>query len=292
MSVSAITDSPSIGDPTVGSSTHALANGGTTLPEKQTDSNHDHLLEQIEQTMDLIAEATSPARVEEAVVDISVIVPVFNERQTLPNIIERLHQVMPVSTEIIVIDDASYDGTTQWLEDQSQTDKFRVIHRRANHGKGSAVRLGIRHSRGRVVAIQDADLEYDPADLLRVIWPVLDGNAEAAYGSRYLDGQDRSILGSAVNRTLTALSNRITGLRLTDMETCHKAFEGDLIRGMDLREPRFGFEPEVTSKLAASDAMILEVPTRYERRSYAEGKKIQWRDGIEALACMWRYRNG
>jgi glycosyltransferase involved in cell wall biosynthesis len=152
--------------------------------------------------------------------------------------------------------------------------------------------LAIRHSRGRVIAIQDADLEYDPVDLLRVIWPILDGNAEVVYGSRYL-GQtsDPSLLHQLGNRMLTFFSNLTTGLRLTDMETCHKAFHGDLLRSIPLRECRFGFEPEITAKIANRDARVIEVPTNYQGRGYDEGKKIGWRDALAAVGCMWTYRN-
>lgn len=170
---------------------------------------------------------------------------------------------------------------------------LRIIRRRRNHGKGSAVRLGIRHSEGRVVAIQDADMEYEPADLLRVVWPVLEGRADAVYGSRYLDKtKNDAWLHRLGNVALTFLSNRLTGLRLTDMETCHKAFRGDFLRSIPLQECRFGFEPEITGKIAARDARVLEVSTSYDARGYDEGKKIGWRDGVSAIACMWKYRNG
>jgi hypothetical protein len=136
-------------------------------------------------------------------------------------------------------------------------------------------------------------LEYDPADLLRVIWPILDGNAEAVFGSRYLEsGNDGSLLHRLGNGALTLGSNLVTGLRLTDMETCHKAFDGELLRSISLQERRFGFEPEITAKIAARAERILEVPVGYNSRGYAQGKKISWRDAIAAVACIWKYRRG
>jgi glycosyltransferase involved in cell wall biosynthesis len=224
------------------------------------------------------------------VVDLTLIVPVFNEVETLPQVLARIDEVMPVQTEVIIVDDGSTDGTAQWLRDHGAAPNRRIILRRKNHGKGSAVRLAIRHSRGRVVAIQDADLEYDPADLLGVVWPVLEGKSKAVYGSRYLRKTDKSLVHRSLNKMLTFLSNLTTGQSLTDMETCHKAFEGDLVRSLKLCERRFGLEPEITAKISARGVKIDEVPTRYEPRSYAEGKKITWRDGIAALACLWRYR--
>ncbi|TWU66756.1 Undecaprenyl-phosphate mannosyltransferase [Crateriforma conspicua] len=255
----------------------------------------DQMLQRIDDAMDLIAQANCIAQDTEAVdqYDVTVVVPVYNERDSLPEVLDRLDQVMPPATEIVVIDDASTDGTTDWLKALPQRRNRRVLFRRRNHGKGSAVRLGIRHSRGKVVAIQDADLEYDPADLLRVIWPVLEGKADAVYGSRYLDSRNKDhFLHRLGNGTLTAISNRLTGLKLTDMETCHKAFRGEFLRSIALKECRFGFEPEITAKVAALGGQVIEVPTTYTARGYDEGKKIGWRDAVSALRCMWRYRRG
>ncbi len=264
------------------------------------DRGVEHAIDRIDEALDLISEANSSEVNSIAAgatplspFDVTVIVPVFNEIRTIEQILCRIEKVMPPATEVIVIDDASTDGTAQWLRSLPSRSSRQVICRRVNHGKGSAVRLAIRHSRGRVVAIQDADLEYDPADLLRVIRPILDGDAEVAYGSRYLNGwDDKSAIHRAGNWLLTAISNCLTGLQLTDMETCHKAFDGDLIRSMELRECRFGFEPEITAKIAAGHHKLLEVPTGYQARTYQEGKKIGWRDALSALACIWRYRKG
>ena len=266
-----------------------------TGPEPLVGGHPDSPLERIDRSLDLIAEATSAAAGIRPIdhYDVSIIVPVYNERQTLPQVLRRIEEVMPPATEVIVVDDASTDGTTQWLSELSPRRSRHILRRRRNHGKGSAVRLGIRHSRGRVVAIQDADLEYDPADLLRAIWPILEGDADAAFGSRYLQRTgDRSLSHRLVNWSLTRLSNACTGLRLTDMETCHKAFRGDLVRSLPLSEPRFGFEPEITAKLAARQARVIEVPTSYDARGYDDGKKIGWRDGLAAIACIWKHRRG
>lgn len=266
-----------------------------SIPPQQTSGSHDHLTDRIDLTLDLIAAAQGAARgrANSDQYAISVIVPVYNEVRTLPQVLARIQQVMPREIEVIVVDDGSTDGTQQWLREVPTRPNLKIIHRRVNRGKGSAVRLGIRHSRGDVVAIQDADLEYDPADLLRVIWPILDGDADVVYGSRYLEQSgDRSLLHRLGNGLLTWASNRVTGLRLTDMETCYKAFDGELIRSIELRECRFGFEPEITAKIARRDARILEVPIGYTARGKAAGKKIGWRDGLEAFACICKYRRG
>lgn len=272
----------------------SLFSGETNANQWQS-RRDENVVERIDQTLDLIAEATSVAAGVRPVsqYDITVIVPVYNERQTLPQVLQRIDEVMPVTTEVIIVDDGSTDGTSQWLADLPERENRRVLCRRSNHGKGSAVRLAIRHSRGAVVAIQDADREYDPADLLRVVWPIIDGDAEVVYGSRYIGGgTDPSRIHRAGNWLLTTTSNLLTGLQLTDMETCHKAFDGKLLRSIPLRECRFGFEPEITAKIAKRGLRVLEVPTGYQSRGYDEGKKIGWRDAIAAIACIWKYRQG
>lgn len=260
-----------------------------------TVDSHQEIIDRIDSTLDLIAEATQVAAGITPLdhFDLSIIIPVYNERESLPQVLARIEQVMPPATQVIVVDDGSTDGTTEWLAEMADSEKIKVISRRRNHGKGSAVRMGIRHTTGRVVAIQDADLEYDPVDLLRAVWPILDGNADVVYGSRYMEHSgDRSAIHRAGNWALTQASNMMTGLRLSDMETCHKAFNGDLLRSIPLKESRFGFEPEITAKISARNVSVMEVPTSYEYRSYSEGKKIGWRDAFAALACMWKYRNG
>lgn len=246
------------------------------------------ILEQVQSTLNPPAlEADSPS-----ICPLTVVIPVFNERRSLPEVLARIDEVLPRGTQTIIVDDASTDGTAEWLASLVPRPNRKTIFRRRNHGKGSAVRLGIRHSAGEVVAIQDADSEYDPADLLRVIDPIVQGHAEAVYGSRYLlAGTDPSWLHRFGNWALTTASNCMTGQRLTDMETCHKAFCGSLIRSMDIRQCRFGFEPEITGRLSIRGVTIQEVATGYRSRGYAEGKKITWIDGIVAFVCMWRYRN-
>ncbi|MDA8746402.1 glycosyltransferase family 2 protein, partial [Rubripirellula amarantea] len=277
MSVDSITDS---------NVTDEIYAAPVSVEELRPQTEHERVISTIDQTLGLIAEANDIAALRLPVksYDISIIVPVYNERETLPKVLQRIEEVMPVATEIIVVDDGSTDGTSEWLKQLPEKAGLTVLCRRKNHGKGSAVRLAIRHSQGHVVAIQDADLEYDPADLLRVIWPILDGDAEVVYGSRYLgESGDGSFTHRLGNWALTTASNLLTGLRLTDMETCHKAFDGDLLRSISLRECRFGFEPEITAKIAARDSIILEVPTGYDSRGYDEGKKIGWRDAVSAL---------
>ncbi len=221
---------------------------------------------------------------------LSIVVPVYNEHETLPQVIEAIEQ-LPVTKEIIVVDDASTDGTSDWLREQKDRPGLTVLLRRFNRGKGAALRLGFRHCRGNIVAIQDADLEYNPRDLMKVIHPICCGVSDVVYGSRYLDNptQDGSLLHRLGNYVLTGLSNLTTGFQLTDMETCHKAFRREIIQSLPLRQCRFGFEPEVTAKLARNGNEVLEVPVAYQSRGYDQGKKINWRDGINAIYCMLRY---
>ena len=252
----------------------------------------DVIAERMDEADRLLADAASVVGSETGVADVpvSIVVPVYNEIRTIGEVLDRIVAVMPTGTEIVVVDDASTDGTSQYLATRHGDRGIRVFTRRRNHGKGSAVRLAIRHSRGAVVAIQDADTEYDPADLLPAIDRIARGDSDAVYGSRYLDNRSDGLLHRCLNGTLTWLSNRMTGQSLTDMETCHKAFRGDLVRSVPLRERRFGLEPEITARLSAAGVRIDEVPTGYNARGKADGKKIGWRDGVSALWCIARYR--
>ncbi len=271
------------------------SNGDAAIVPAPTTPSSDAIIERIDATLDLLADATSAAEEVRAagIYDVTIVVPVYNERDTLPEVLDRIEEVMPPSTEVIVVDDGSTDGTGHYLRSLTPHDARKVIVRRQNYGKGSAIRLAVRHSRGRVVAIQDADLEYDPADLLGAIWPILEGDADVVYGSRYRRrGQDPSMLHRLGNWGLTRLSNALSGLQLTDMETCQKAFRGDLLRSIRLQEPRFGFEPEITAKIAALGVTVMEVPVSYEPRGYQQGKKIGCTDALDAVACMWKYRRG
>ncbi len=225
---------------------------------------------------------------------LSIIVPAYNERFTLAEIIARVRAVeLPLAREIIVVDDCSSDGTGR-LADQlaQQYDELRVVHHERNQGKGAALRTGLQAATGDILLIQDADLEYDPRDYPRLLAPILGGRADAVYGSRFAGGAEHRVLyfwHTVGNQILTLLSNAATDLNLTDMETCYKVFRADLVRGLPLRSNRFGFEPEITAKLAKLRARVVEVPISYQGRTYQEGKKINWKDGVSAIATILRF---
>jgi glycosyltransferase involved in cell wall biosynthesis len=221
---------------------------------------------------------------------LSVVVPVFNERATIGRILARI-AAMPLPLEIVVVDDASTDGTRDVLKFLETIPNLRVLYHRQNQGKGAAVRDGFAAARGTVVIVQDADLEYDPADIPRLIKPLVFGQADVVYGSRYLAESARgsSWIHQFGNRMLTRISNLATGLRLSDMETCYKAFRADVLSGLRLQQSRFGFEPEITAKIARRGARIVELPVSYQARDWQEGKKIGLRDGFAALYCILRY---
>lgn len=217
---------------------------------------------------------------------LSVLIPVYNELNTIETILDRVHQ-SSVKKEIICVDDASTDGTRELLLHLHDAGYIhRLILQPVNSGKGRAIRAALAASSGDVVIVQDADLEYDPLDWPALLQPLVEGKADACFGSRFLGGPHRVLYfwHSLGNRLLTTLSNMLTNLNLTDMETCYKAVRGDLARSLVLTSDRFGFEPEITARLAQRDARIYEVPISYAGRTYAEGKKISWRDGV---AAMW-----
>jgi glycosyltransferase involved in cell wall biosynthesis len=224
---------------------------------------------------------------------LSVVIPVYNEAATIAEIIGRV-QGVGVDKEIIAIDDFSTDGTRDRLRElESAHPNLRVFFHQRNLGKGRALRTGFQHARGDYVIVQDADLEYDPQDYLKLIHPLDDGRADAVYGSRFITTQEHRVLyfwHSLGNQFLTLLSNMMTDLNLTDMETCYKVFRRELIQSIVLEEDRFGFEPEITSKLAKSGARIYEVGIAYHGRTYEEGKKIGMKDGFRALWCIIKYR--
>ncbi|HMD96242.1 MAG TPA: glycosyltransferase family 2 protein [Terriglobia bacterium] len=237
---------------------------------------------------------------------ISIVVPVYNERATIEEILLRI-QAVDLDKEIIVVDDGSTDGTKEILaalaahaapspprlpqSGELRADNVRVFFQERNRGKGAALRRGFREARGEIVIVQDADLEYDPQEYRGLVDPIERGLADVVYGSRFLGGPHRVLLfwHSVGNRLLTTLSNILTNLNLTDVWTCYKAFRRELLQGISLREDRFGFEPEVTAKIAKAGCRIYEVPISYQGRTYAEGKKITWRDGISGIWCIWRY---
>jgi glycosyltransferase involved in cell wall biosynthesis len=222
---------------------------------------------------------------------LTIVIPVFNEQQTVAEILRRVRAV-PIPKEIIVVDDCSTDDTRAVLNQLSDWSELRVIHKPQNAGKGAALRTGFAAATGDVVVVQDADLEYDPNDLPALLEPILRREADVVYGSRYLHEvpQDPSPLHRLGNQLLTWASNRFTGLRLTDMETCYKMIPRPLLQSLEIRQNRFGFEPEVTAKLARRGVRIKELPIRYEGRGYKEGKKIGWRDAVNAFYCIVRYR--
>ncbi len=222
---------------------------------------------------------------------VSVIVPVYNEEATVEQLIRRVRAV-PLNLEIIAVNDASGDGTGPILAALATAGLIDVVrtHPR-NRGKGAALRTGIAASTGDVIVVQDADLEYDPAELPRLLRPIVDGRADAVYGSRFLGGEHRVLYfwHSIGNQVLTLLSNMLTDLNLTDMETCYKLVRAPLMKSLVLTSERFGFEPEITARLAQAGARIWEMPISYAGRTYAEGKKIGWRDGVAAFVHILRF---
>jgi glycosyltransferase involved in cell wall biosynthesis len=223
---------------------------------------------------------------------LSVVIPVFNEARTIAAIVERVNEV-DIDKEIVIVDDYSTDGTREALADvAARHPNVTVLHHERNMGKGRALRTGFAAARGDYVIIQDADLEYDPADYAKLLHPLEQGKADAVYGSRFAGIQEHRVLyfwHSVGNNLLTLLSNMTTDLNLTDMETCYKVFRRELIQSIQLEEDRFGFEPEITAKLAKVGARIYEVGIAYHGRTYAEGKKIGMKDGFRALWCIAKY---
>lgn len=221
---------------------------------------------------------------------LSVVVPVFNERATIEKLIATV-RATPYRKEIIVVDDGSTDGTRDILQQFDFADVHVVMHEK-NLGKGGALRTGFGVASGDIVLIQDADLEYDPAEYPVLLQPILEGKADVVFGSRFAGSGAHRVLyfwHYMGNRLLTLLSNLFTNLNLTDMETCYKVFTREALSGIEIRERRFGFEPEITAKIAKKELRIYEVPISYYGRTYGEGKKIGWRDGAWALWCIVRY---
>lgn len=223
---------------------------------------------------------------------ISVVIPVYNERNTIEQLVQAVRVADVGEIEIIVVDDASSDGTQQVLKEKISSVANQIIYQPRNMGKGAALRAGFAAATGDVVLVQDADLEYNPADYPTLLEPILTGKADAVFGSRFMGGRPHRVLyfwHMVGNRFLTLLSNMFTNLNLTDVETCYKAFRADVIKNLDLREDRFGFEPEVTAKLAKAKCRIYEVGISYNGRTYSEGKKVNWKDGFHAIYAILRY---
>ena len=221
---------------------------------------------------------------------LSVVIPVYNEKDYIQQVVERVKKV-PIDKEIIIVDDASTDGTREVLVKLEQEDGIKVFYHQHNQGKGAALRTGFKHCQGEIVIIQDADLEYFPEEYPELIEPIEQGWAEVVYGSRFLGKKHRVLFYHhyLANRLLTFLSNLFTNLNLTDMEVCYKVFRREVIQSLPLKQNRFGFEPEVTAKVARRGYRVFEVPVSYNGRSYQEGKKINWKDGLWALWCIFRY---
>jgi glycosyltransferase involved in cell wall biosynthesis len=224
---------------------------------------------------------------------LSVIIPVFNEANTIDELLKRV-VAAPLVKEIIVVDDFSTDGTREELDRlNEQYDNLKIIYHGENRGKGCAIRTALEHITGDMVIIQDADLEYNPAEYPRLVKPIVEGRADVVYGSRFAGGEEHRVLyfwHYLGNRFLTLLSNMLTNLNLTDMETCYKVFRTDIIKGIKLEQDRFGFEPEITAKVAREGCRIFEVGISYSGRTYTEGKKIGWKDGVKAIWCIIKYR--
>jgi glycosyltransferase involved in cell wall biosynthesis len=224
---------------------------------------------------------------------LTIIVPVYNEAGTIRRVIDRILQIpLSIPREIIVVDDGSTDGTTRVLADMPRVDGvLLIVHAAANGGKGTAIRIGLSHARGTIVAIQDADLELDPVQLADLVQPILNGEADVVYGSRFLAERPQGPwLSFAANRTLTGITNLLFRSRLTDMETCYKVMRTTVARSLHLESERFDVEPEITAKLLCRGHRIFERPVTFNPRNRASGKKIRWRDGFHAIRALLKYR--
>jgi glycosyltransferase involved in cell wall biosynthesis len=221
---------------------------------------------------------------------ISVIMPVYNEAKTIKEIVKKV-QAVDLEKEIIIIDDASTDGTREILNELKDKEGITVLYHQSNQGKGAALRTAFKQVKGEIVIIQDADLEYDPNEYNKLLKPIIEGKADAVYGSRFLGGPHRVLFfwHYVGNKLFTLLSNMLTNLNLTDMETCYKVFKASLLNKFTIESNRFGVEPEITAKLAKLKCRIYEVDISYSGRDYTEGKKINWKDGIAALYWILKY---
>ena len=223
---------------------------------------------------------------------LSVIIPCFNEKDTIAKIVDKINKLENLNLEIIIIDDDSNDGTRDILKDKIEGDVSKIIFNDSNYGKGYCVKQGIEASNGDIILIQDADLEYDPSDYAKLVKPIEKGVADVVYGSRFLGGEEKRVLyfwHTLGNKFLTILSNMFSNLNLTDMEVGYKLFRSNILKDINLLENRFGFEPEITAKISKKKIRIFEVGISYYGRKYEDGKKVTWKDGISAIRCIVKY---
>lgn len=223
-------------------------------------------------------------------VTLTIVIPCYNERENIIKILDKVDKAEVPDKEIIVVDDKSTDGTRDILDKQVKDRVSQIVYHKVNGGKGAALKTGFAHATGDIVIIQDADMEYDPMEYPKVIAPIIAGEADVVYGSRFLNTKAKGYLSNRLaNKFLTFLSNMFTHLHLTDMETCYKAFKREIIQSVDIEEKRFGFEPEITAKIADMKVRVKEVPISYYPRTNEEGKKIGFKDGLRAIYCIFKY---
>lgn len=224
---------------------------------------------------------------------LSIVMPVYNEKNLVVDVLKKVREIKidNVDIELIVVDDYSTDGTREILKKEGKKYADKVLYHEVNQGKGAALRTGFKEITGDVAIVQDADFEYDPMEIPSVVKPIFDGEADVVYGSRFLNGESKGYKQNQLaNKVLTALSNFMTGLKVTDMETCYKAFPADFIKNVEIQEKRFGFEPEITAKVSRAKLKLTEVPISYYPRTKEEGKKINIKDGFRALYCIAKYK--
>lgn len=273
-----------------------IASSGTlhTPTRKEPADSECTFLQRIASTEELVREGLHDAALNPSPAPLlTVVVPVYNEVHTVARVVDSV-LALPVEKQVVIVDDGSSDGTQQVLQRYRNRTGIEVLIHEQNQGKGAALQNGFRLAKGDIVIVQDADLEYDPRDILKVIQPIVDGTSNVVYGSRYMQGhiQDPSWMHRIGNWILTTLSNQMTRSSLTDMETCYKAIRREILQSIKIEQKRFGFEPEITAKLAKRGISIVEVPISYKSRGWDEGKKIGVKDLFSTLWCILRYRFG